>query len=61
MSEQKSPEQRRFEGVLKSILQVSKHDMQKMLEDDRMEREGMPKRGPKPKTSASGHVASDKD
>jgi hypothetical protein len=49
MSERKSPEQQRFDGALKSILQVSKTDMQKMLEDERKAHEGQPKRGPKPK------------
>jgi hypothetical protein len=56
----KSPELQRFEGALKSILSVSKTDMQKMLADERKAHEGQPKRGPKPKTLASGRAASDK-
>jgi len=60
MSERKSTEQQRFDGALKSILQVSKADMQKMLADERKGHEGQPKRGPKPKTSVSGHAVSGK-
>jgi hypothetical protein len=51
----------RFNSALRSVLSVSKCDMQKMLEDERQSKIGKVKPGPKPRTSASGHVVSDKD
>jgi hypothetical protein len=60
MALSKSPELIRFEGALKSVLSVSKIDMQKMLEDERVANANKAKRGPKPKTLVSGHAASDK-
>lgn len=48
----------RFESALKSVLSVSKSDMKKMLADEKAANAGKPKRGPKPKTSASGREAS---
>jgi len=35
MSQRKSPEMQRFNSALRSVLSVSKSDMQKMLEDER--------------------------
>jgi hypothetical protein len=58
MSKQKSPELQRFEGALKSVLSVSKSDMQKMLDEEKQANADKPKRGPKPKTSASDREAS---
>ncbi len=60
MSRPKTEEMQRFEGALRSVLSVSKSDMQKMLEDERRSKIGKPKPGPKPKTSASGHEVSGK-
>jgi hypothetical protein len=57
MKQPKSLEQQRFEGALRSVLQVSKSDMQKMLADEKIANACKPKRGPKPKTSASGHAS----
>ena len=54
----KTPEMQRFEGALKSVLQVSKNDLNQMLADEKRANAGKPKRGPKPKTSASGHAVS---
>jgi hypothetical protein len=36
-----------FEGALKAILRVSKHDMKAMLEAEKWAKIGKPKRGPK--------------
>lgn len=57
-----TPEQKlgRFQSALRSVGQVSKNNLEQMLADEKIANEGKPKRGPKPKTSASGHVVSDK-
>ncbi len=49
---------RRFNDALRNILHVSKSDLNRMLEEERQSKIGKPKPGPKPKTSASGHVVS---
>ena len=51
-------ELRKFQDALKSVLSVSKSDMQKMLAEEKAANAGKPKRGPKPKTSVSGREAS---
>jgi hypothetical protein len=57
-----SPEHARFQNALRSVLQVSKTDLNRMLADEKLANQGKPKRGPKPKhSSASDHVSSDKD
>jgi hypothetical protein len=57
-----SPEYTRFQSALRSVLQVSKSDLNQMLAEDKIANQGKPKRGPKPKHySASGRVSSDKD
>jgi len=56
-----SPEMYRFNGALRSVLQVSKTDLKQMLADEKQANAGKPKRGPKPKTSAFGHAVSGKD
>lgn len=62
MSGRKSPEVQRFESALKSVLLVSKSDMQKMLADEKRANEGKPKRGPKPKSaSVSARAGHEKD
>ncbi len=60
MSQPKTADMRRFEGALRSVLSVSKSDMQKMLEDEKRANAGKLKPGPKPKTSASGQASSGK-
>lgn len=52
------PEMQRFNDALRSVLQVSKHDLQRMLEAEKQANADKPKRGPKPKVS--GHVASER-
>ncbi len=56
----KSGAMRRFNNALRDVLSVSKSDLNQMLEDERRSKIGKLKPGPKPKTSASGHEASEK-
>jgi hypothetical protein len=57
-----SPEHARFQNALRSVLQVSKADLNRMLAEEKAVNQGKPKRGPKPKHSlASDHVSSDTD
>ena len=51
-------ELRKFQDALKSVLSVSKSEMKEMLAQEKIANVGKPKRGPKPKTSASSHEAS---
>ena len=55
-----SPEYQKFTGALRTVLQVSKTDMNRMLEEERLSKIGKVKPGPKPKTSTSDHAVSDK-
>ena len=50
---------KRFNDALRSVVQVSKNDLNKMLAEEKKANEGKPKRGPKPK--AFGHAVSKKD
>jgi hypothetical protein len=59
MSQPKTAEMRRFENALRSVLRVSKTDLNQMLAAEKLANAGKPKRGPKPKTSASDHAVSD--
>ncbi len=59
MSQPKTAEMKRFESALKSVLSVSKTELQQRLEAEKIANADKPKRGPKPKTSASGHAASE--
>jgi hypothetical protein len=61
MKRENTPEMQRFNGALRSVLSVSKSDMQKMLEDERQSKIGKVKPGPKPKASSLGHAVSDRD
>jgi hypothetical protein len=61
MKQPKSPDVQRFNDALRSVLSVSKVDLQQMLADEKAANVGKPKPGPKPKTLASGHAVSDKD
>jgi hypothetical protein len=61
MNQSKSPELRRFNEALKSVLSVSKSEVNQMLEEEKAANAGKPKRGPKPKTSASGHAVYGRD
>jgi hypothetical protein len=57
MSQPKA-EMKRFNDALRSVLQVSKSDLNQMLADEKIANAGKLKPGPKPKTSASGREAS---
>lgn len=61
MSQPKTSDMRRFEDALKSVLRVSKTDLQHMLAEEKRANAGKLKPGPKPKTSASGHAVSGRD
>jgi len=54
-------EQENFNTALREVLQISKAELQRRMEADKAAKAGLPKRGPKPKTSASGHASSDTD
>ena len=58
-SKQQSAEFKNFDATVKQVLSVSKAELQKREAEYQAERAGKPKRGPKPKTSVSGHAASD--
>jgi len=55
-----SPEYTNFDTTMRQILQVSKTDLNRMLAEEKAANVGKPKRGPKPKTSASDRAVSDK-
>jgi hypothetical protein len=50
-----------FKGALRKVLQVSKNDLDGMLKKEKLDNEGKPKRGPKPKTSASDRASDSGD
>jgi hypothetical protein len=52
---------RAFKDGLRQILTVSKSELAIREKQYQDERATMPKRGPKPHSSASGHVSCDKD
>lgn len=52
-----SDEYTTFQNALRQVLTVSKADMNRMLAEEKAANAGKPKRGPKPKTSASGHAS----
>lgn len=49
-----------FQNALRSVLQVSKVDLNRMLAEEKIANAGKPKRGPKPRSSASAHASGDK-
>lgn len=49
-----------FDNAMRQVLHVSKEELERRLEAEKLANAGRPKRGPKPKTSASGHAASEK-
>jgi len=61
MKSKPSPEYQKFTTALQTVLQVSKSDMNRMLEEERVSKIGKTKPGPKPKTSTLGHAVSDSD
>jgi hypothetical protein len=57
---QHSTEFENFDNAMRRVLHVSKEELQRRLEAEKQANAGKPKRGPKPKTSASDHVSSQK-
>jgi hypothetical protein len=55
-----NPEYENFDNAMRRVLTVSKTELQRRLDAEKQARANKPKRGPKPKTSASDHVASDR-
>lgn len=55
-----NPEYTNFQDALKRVVQVSKEELIRREAAYKAANLGKPKRGPKPKTSASGHASSDK-
>jgi hypothetical protein len=47
----KSVQYEAFESALRTVLQVSKSDLSRMLADEKIANADKPKRGPKPKSS----------
>jgi hypothetical protein len=56
-----SPEYERFTTALKTVLQVSKTDLTRMIAEEKRANAGKPKRGPKPKASPSDRAAENRD
>jgi len=50
---------RAFNAGLRQILSVSKHELQEREKQYQDERADKPKRGPKPRSSSSGHASGD--
>lgn len=56
-----SDEYTAFQGVLRRVLCVSKAEVDRRIAADNASRAGKPKRGPKPKISASCRASSETD
>jgi hypothetical protein len=56
-----SPEYKKFDAAMRQAFSVSKAELQRRLEAEKLVNAGKPKRGPKPKTSASDHAYCEKD
>jgi hypothetical protein len=61
MKPKTTEEYRRFDTAMRGVLQVSKDDLKRLLAAEKKRNAGKPKRGPKPRTSASGHASDVKD
>ncbi len=55
----KTNEETRFQAALGHVLRVSKEELKRREAKYQEEHVGKPKRGPKPKTSASAHASRD--
>ena len=56
-----NPEYENFDSAMRRVLTVSKAELQRRIEEDRLAHADRPKRGPKPKVSSSGHAYPGKD
>ena len=55
-----NPEYEKFDNAMRQAFQISKTELQRRLDAAKLVRADKPKRGPKPKTSASDHAVSDR-
>jgi len=55
-----STEYQNFDSGMRHVLTVSKDELKRRLDAEKLANADKPKRGPKSKTSSSGHAASDK-
>jgi hypothetical protein len=56
-----SDEYTAFQSTLRRVLQVSKSELERRIAEDNASRADKPRRGPKPLSSASDRVSSEKD
>jgi hypothetical protein len=56
-----TPEMARFNDALRQVMQVSKPELNALLKDEKAIEEVRQRKGPKPKTSASGRASRGKD
>lgn len=59
-NQKQSEEFKNFDNAVRQVLSVSKEELHRRIEAEKQANAGKPKRGPKPKTSASDHVSSGK-
>jgi hypothetical protein len=55
-----SKEMSAFDSALRKVLSVSKNDLNRLLQEEKVANANKPKRGRKPKTASSSHVSSGK-
>jgi hypothetical protein len=55
-----SAEYNNFENAMRAILRAPKADVERELAKEKAERATKPRRGPKPRSSASGHASGDR-
>jgi len=52
-----NPEYEKFDSAMRRVLTVSKAELRRRIDADKLAHADRPKRGPKPKTSASDHAS----
>ena len=60
MRQKQSAEYTNFEHAMRAIMRAPKADVERMLAEEKAERATKPKRGPKPRSSASVHASEEK-
>jgi hypothetical protein len=60
-ADSRTPEMANFNTALRQVMQVSKADLSALLKDEKAIEGVRQKRGPRPKTSASGRESREKD
>ncbi len=56
-----TPEFQKFDSAMRQVLQISKTELLRRIEEEKQAHAGRPKRGPKPKSAVSDHASSEKD